>query len=113
MIKNTEDKTTKDQIKSQSKPIESDINNSIKFAFKKLRFFGKLSLEAKEILDEIAELDKEIDCTKLILIKQAIIKQNEMKAFLKGLNASRPQKNKNRLEKKLFIMHTNFLKEEK
>ena len=66
-IKNTED-TIKDQIKSQLKPIENDINNAIRLPFKKLRILCKLSLEAKEILNKIQELSNETDYTKLICV---------------------------------------------
>ena len=66
-IKNTED-TIKDQIKSQLKPTENDINNAIRLPFKKLRILCKLSLEAKEILNKIQELSNETDYTKLICV---------------------------------------------
>ena len=66
-IKNTED-TIKDQIKSQLKPTENDINNAIRLPFQKLRILCKLSLEAKEILNKIQELSNETDYTKLISV---------------------------------------------
>ena len=66
-IKNTED-TIKDQIKSQLKPTENDINNAIRLPFQKLRILCKLSLEANEILNKIQELSSETDYTKLICV---------------------------------------------
>ena len=50
------------------KSIENHRNNVNKSVFKKLGCLNKLSLKPKEILDEIKELDKEIDYTKLICI---------------------------------------------
>ena len=112
--------TIKDQIKSQLKPIENDINNPNKLAFKKTGFSNKAILEANEILNRIKGLGNKIDYTKLfcvntngkifdfnifqkhgdfirslynvdILIKQAMDKQDKMEALLRDLDAYRSQ----------------------
>ena len=51
-------------MEKQSKPIEKDIGNANLKTFKKLEFLNKLGLEAKERLDTIKKLDKEIDYRK-------------------------------------------------
>ena len=66
-LKNSED-TTKDQIKSQLKPIENGVDSANKNAFKKLKFLSGLSLEAKERFNEIKKINEKIDYTKLVCV---------------------------------------------
>ena len=58
----------KSKLKKQLKPIENDLDNANKKAFKKLRFLNGLSFKAKEALDEIRELDKKNFYTKLVCV---------------------------------------------
>ena len=107
-LKNTED-TTKDQIKSQLKPIENSVN-----------FLNRLGADAKEKLDEIKKIDKEINYTKLVCVhtngkafdynifrrlgdfirsiyfdnislKQAMDKQDEMEYLRRNLGGYKPR----------------------
>ena len=66
-LKHIED-TTKDQSKSQLKPIENDVKSTKKNAFKTLKLISELSLEAKERFDEIKWLDRKIDYIKLVCV---------------------------------------------
>ena len=112
--------TIKDQIKSHLKPIENDINNPNKLAFKKIGFSNKTILEANEILNRIKGLGNKTDYTKLfcvntngkifdfnifqkqrdfirslyyadVLIKQAMDQHDKMEALLRDLDAYRSQ----------------------
>ena len=111
---------TKGQIKSQLKPIENDLDSANKNAFKKLRFLNELSLEAKEKLNKIKELDREIDYTKLVCVhtngniyyadilikKKTMDKQDEMEALLRDLDAYRPQNKGKKQSKKETLNNT-------
>ena len=66
-LKNVEN-INKKQLEKQLKHIENDINNANTKTFKKLRFLNRLGTGAKEKLDEIKEIDKEIDYTKLACV---------------------------------------------
>ena len=66
-LKNVED-INKKQLEKQLKHIENDINNVNTKTFKKLTFLNRLGPGAKEKLDEIKEIDKEIDYTKLVCV---------------------------------------------
>ena len=55
-------------MKKQLKPIENDIDNTNTKAFKKLRYLNRLGTDAKEKLDEIKKMDKEIDYAKLVCV---------------------------------------------
>ena len=61
-LKHVED-INKKQLEKQLKPFENTIDNANRKAFKKLKF---LIYKAKEALDDIKELDKKIDYTKLV-----------------------------------------------
>ena len=63
-IKNIEG-ISKNQLEKHSKPIKNDIANASTKTSKKLEFFNILRLEAKERLNKIKKLDKEMDHTKL------------------------------------------------
>ena len=55
-------------MKNKLEPIKNNIDDANANTFKKLGFLNKLSLDAKETLDEIKELDKEIDYIKLVCV---------------------------------------------
>ena len=60
--------TIKDKIKSHLKPIENDINNPNKLAFKKIGFSNKTILKANEILNRIKGLGNKTDYTRLFCV---------------------------------------------
>ena len=129
--------------KNKLKMIKNSFDKANENAFKRLNFISKLSPDSREIFYKIKKLDKKIDYAKLvcvhknvniydstifrglgdfirsiyyadILIEQAMDKKYEMEELLRSLDTYRPQRNdKNNQEKKLLIMYTNFLKEEK
>ena len=57
-------------MEKHSEPIENDKANASKRTSKKLEFLNILSLEAKEILNKIKKLDKDMDHSKLFFYKQ-------------------------------------------
>ena len=61
---------SKNQLEKHSEPIENDKANASKRTSKKLEFLNILSLEAKEILNKIKKLDKDMDHSKLFFYKQ-------------------------------------------
>ena len=67
-LKNVEDINKKQLELKQLKHIENDINNANTKTFKKVTFLNRLGTGAKEKLDEINEIDKEIDYTKLVCV---------------------------------------------
>ena len=55
-------------MEKQLKPIKNEMDNANVNTFKKWIFLSKLGNIAKKTLDEIKELDKRIDYTKLVCV---------------------------------------------
>ena len=66
-LKNVED-INKKQLEKQLKPIKNGTESVNKNSFKKLRFLNKLGTITKETLDEVNEIDKQFNYTKLVSV---------------------------------------------
>ena len=107
-------------MEKQLRPIENEVKNTNTKPFEKLGFLNSLGSDARESLDKIKKIDKEIDYTKLVCVhtngkvlnfnifgrlgvftrsiyfddislKKAVDKQDEMEYLLRNLGHYKPK----------------------